>query len=102
MTRVAVKHYSVSKMIVEFFSGSEIAGVLSAFQFFAFVARSFELRIVVWIATSLLSSITLSMRIDSSSDCMDFVAVVRIRPPRKPPDKISLSHSRISCSLIDC
>ena len=95
--------FAASKMIVEFDSGFGFAGALAMafhFEMFVFAALAFELRIV-----ELLLFIQPSQWIvESSSDRRDFVASfgVRIRPPRKPPDKFRHSDSCEVRSLADC
>ena len=90
-------------MIVEFNFGFGFAGALAMafhFEIFACVALPFGLQIV-----ELLLSIPPSQWIvESSSDRRDFVASfgVRIRPPRKPPDKFRHSDSSQVRSPVDC
>ena len=90
-------------MIVEFDLGFGFAGALAIsfhFEMFAFLALAFNLRLV-----ELLLFIQPSQLIvESSSDCRDFVASfgVRIRPPRKPPDKFRHSDSSQVRSPVDC
>ena len=90
-------------MIVELDFGFGSAGVLAMafhFEMFAFVALAFELRIV-----ELILFIQPSQWIvESSSDRRYFVASfgVRIRPPRKPPDKFRHSDSCQVRSPFDC
>ena len=92
----------MTRMIVTFFSGFEFGG---AFEFLHFDIFGFlALAQIVELIGSLLS-ISLNQRIvESFSNRRDFVGsnCVRIRPPRKPPDKSSRSILRSVRSPIDC
>ncbi len=93
-------------MIVEFVLVFDLAGALVMafhFNFFAFVAFAFELRIVDLFA-ELLSIPSNLWIVASSSACQDLVALFGnwIRPPQKPPDKSSCSTLRQVFPPTDC
>ena len=86
-------------MFVEFLSGFGFSGAFGmAFQFDLLVFQIIR-TIVVF-----LSHQPSQWIVESSSDRRDFVASfgVRIRPPRKPPDKFRHSDSSQVRSPVDC
>ena len=80
-------------MIVALVWGTIFAGVFGvAFFFEAFILVSIEfgMRFIELIVAFLLSTSSIVQVVESLKDAAGFVALIRIRLPRKPPDRLGL------------